>query len=518
MGDDLAALQARLDALKKESNSLDAELGAVTLGVATVRVPQEEAASRGYSSMLTMQGDVGGRKRAAVIRRAGTVGAACMAVLLVVTLASQDVAQPANGRAVLLGGDARASLSAVPQALEAVGHQLTEGERKLFAQDAKRLAADEAEHQNLERQRAAHLLKLITSTVDHNEKHQELEKHIASQVEEHRVELAMRRKVRRGMIRGTDGVVGHPQTVFKAEAGATQQLAPLSKPGDGLTGEIDQAFRRQLVDEHEKDAEQREQRESRFIQEREASQLARQSKERAVDDAREKYHHAREYVVMAKDALKDALAERDQKTEQVRAEGFISEKEALTQLAPIQNKVRQLLQEVVNAKSKWESAHKVLESAESIGTRPELYFPAVFSHPSGQQLALANKKASHLQQDGGFLPARDAAESASSAAAHAQKVSRQVSKTAQSSATQTNTLAAKPHSAQPYLLGGAHAMVQAARERLAIKAGLTDSIDTQKSITGPRTWHGADVMAPAPADMTNMMFKAPEQSLAGKPK
>ena len=60
-------------------------------------------------------------------------------------------------------------------------------------------------------------------------------------------------------------------------------------------------------------------------------------------------------------------------------------------------------------------------------------------------------------------------------------------------------------------------MVQAARKRLAIKAGLTGSIEAQKPVVGPRSWHGADNLAPAPADMTNMMFKAPVQALAGKP-
>ena len=113
---------------------------------------------------------------------------------------------------VLMGG--MASLSSVPQALKAVGPELTEGERKLFSNDAKRLAADEAMHEKLERERAAHLLKMITSTVSYNQQHVALEEHIAAEVKEHREELATMKQERRSMIRGTDGVIGHPQTVF----------------------------------------------------------------------------------------------------------------------------------------------------------------------------------------------------------------------------------------------------------------------------------------------------------------
>jgi len=321
------------------------------------------------------------------------------------------------------------------------------------------------------------------------------------------------------MIRGTDGVVGHPQTVF-AVAGATQQqLAP--GPKKGLTGEIDEAFRQHVMDQHAKNAERRQERESRFIREREASELARQSKERAVDDARERYHAARQVVIKAKDALKDALAARDRQTEKVRNEGFISEKEALAQLAPVQNKVKELLQGVETAKREWEAAHVVLENAESIGTRPELSFPAPFAHHAAQQLALAHKAPSNTEasssQPGGFLSASAATASASSAAADAQAVSTHVSTLASLRPRKqpAQQAAQGASAARPHLMGGAKAMVAAAKQRLAIKAGLTGGLERQAGAAkpGPRTWGGEDVVAPMPAGAAGM-FKAPTQALA----
>ena len=95
------------------------------------------------------------------------------------------------------------------------------------------------------------------------------------------------------MIRGTDGVVGHPHTVFAQAAGRTSILT--GRP-TSLTGEIDEAFRQQLMAQHAKNADRRQERESRFMRERQASELAQQSKDRAVDDARAQYHEARQLV------------------------------------------------------------------------------------------------------------------------------------------------------------------------------------------------------------------------------
>lgn len=251
------------------------------------------------------------------------------------------------------------------------------------------------------------------------------------------------------------------------------------------------------------------------MHERETAELARQSKERAVDDARENYHEARKHVVKAKEALKDALAERDQMTEKVRAEGFISEKEALAQLAPIQRKVKTLLQKVQKAKTKWEDAHAALEQAESIGTRPELSFPAPFEHHPVQQLALARKAATATHRHESLPQARAGAASATDAASGAQQH--------QSAATH----------AQPPLLSGAQAMVAAARHRLAAKAagssvshltgGLspTDIALEKQAGSRPRTHHGADNVVPMSQAIQQGglpgIFAAPEQTLAAKP-
>jgi len=528
--DDLAVLQARLAALKSESQGLDADIAssAAANNCGQLKADEEGAESRGYSSIGAPA--LPPRQRASVIRRAGAAGAVFLCVVLVCTL----VSQPFAGRDGLLGVQGRqgpASLASLPQALKAVGPELTVGERKLFANDATRLAEDEARHERLERERAGHLLKLIMSTVDHNEKHEVMQKHIMEQVQAHREALAMLKQERRSMIRGTDGVEGHPQTDSRAVGGV--QL-----PQKGLTGEIDEAFHQQLIDEHARDAESREQRESRFMREREAAGLARQSKERAVDDAREKYHNSREYVVKAKDALKDALAERDQKTEEVRREGFISEKEALTQLEPIQGKVKRLVQEVVVAKSQWEAAHSVLENAESIGTRPELSFPAPFTHHPVQQLALSRKSPAH-HESAGFLHARAAAAhsaaadtsflpaSAAAASASAAADAEQVSTLANANAQQQHAMtvgATSTTSTQPHLLGGAQAMVAAARHRLAVKAagGLTGGLARKdfKTVKGPRTYDGEDNVVAMPAGVPSMFSGAsgaPEEVLASKP-
>jgi hypothetical protein len=510
-------LQERLEALKRESSTLDAEIISIAAASEQGRVPARAQVEREADTHPTHRRycatgkqaveDAGGRKRAAVIRRASAAGAAFMAVVLVCTLASQ----PAPGaQHELLSGNLEA-------ALKAVSPQLTEGEKKLFANDARRLAEEEALHAKEDRQRAAHLLSVITSTVTHNEQHKALDMNIAKQVTAHRKELADMKMVRRTLIRGTDGVVGHPQTVFKSADGVTQELA--HAPREGLTKEIDEAFSQHLADEHAREAEGRKQRESRFMRERETAELARQSKERAVDDAREKYHDARKAVVKAKDALKDALADRDQMTEKVRAEGFISERQALAQLAPIQSKVKSLLQEVQTAKKNWEDAHAVLERAESIGTRPELSFPAPFQHHPVQQLALARKTIVH--QEGGLPTASAAAASASSAAVEAA--------TAASAQPKSAIGGSLPHASagpQPHLMSGAQAMVAAARHRLAAKAaghhltgGLSrrDFAREKQAGTQPRTHHGADNVVPIQQAEMPGIFVAPEQKLALKP-
>jgi len=524
----LATLQAQLAALKSESQELDADISAAADPgdgrMSYIYLPQLNAntagdtgeGSRHYGSSSrtpTPPAEHRGRQRGAVIRRVGMAGAAFMGVAFVCTLASQQTAGVSNS---LLGVAGLTSLAAVPRALKAVGSELTVGERKLFANDATRLADDEVRHQRLEQDRAEHLLKLITSTVDHNEKHDAMKKQIAAKIQAHREALALLKHERSTMIRGTNGkyAVGHPQTAHGVPLAA--QKAARKK---GLDGEIDEAFHQQLVDEHARDSESHEQREGRFMQEREAAQLAHQSKERAVDDARERYHDVREYVVKAKDALKDALAERDQTTEKVRREGFISPKEASAQLAPIQEKVQRLIQEVVVAKSQWEAAHAVLENAESIGTRPELSFPAPFTHHPVQQLALSRKSPKIANapalQSAGLLPA-------SAAAAAASAVAEQVSTLANANAQQQHamTLSAttsKQPSTQPHLLGGAQDMVAAARHRLAVKAGLTGGLTPKdlKTIKGPRTYGGEDNLVPVPAGIPSM-FSAPEEVLAAK--
>ena len=48
--------------------------------------------------------------------------------------------------------------------------------------------------------------------------------------------------------------------------------------------------------QHAKNADRRQERESRFMRERQASELAQQPKDRAVDDARAQYHEARQLV------------------------------------------------------------------------------------------------------------------------------------------------------------------------------------------------------------------------------
>merc|ERR1712216_985580 len=125
------------------------------------------------------------------------------------------------------------------------------------------------------------------------------------------------------------------------------------------------------------------QRESRFLHERQEAEMAREKREHTVDDARARYHEARAAVVKAKDALKDALAERDQETEKVRGEAFVTQKQAAEQLLPFDAKVKSLLHQVVTTKKEWETAHAALENAEAAGTRPELSFCALH----GQQRA-----------------------------------------------------------------------------------------------------------------------------------
>lgn len=509
---DVAALQRRLAALKGEARSLDAAISEIAHEAAAQRASSTLPAGchsqlmQTYSALEPMQGDVRGRKRTGEIRRAGAAGAAFMAVVLVCTLA---LPQPGRGGANELLGGAGAGLSGlsgVTEALRAVGPELTAGEQKLFSSDARRLQAEEALHQKLERERAEHLLKMITTAVRHNEKHAAMEKRIAQQVQEHRERRATVQQERRSMIRGTDGVVGHPHTVFAQAAGRTMSLTGKAM---SLTGEIDEAFRQQLMAQHAKNADRRQERESRFMRERQASELAQQSKDRAVDDARARYHEARQLVVKAKDALKDALAERDQQTEKVRSEGFISEKEALAQLAPVQDKVKQLVKSVEVAKRKWEAAQVMLQSAEAIGTRPELSFPAAFAHPAGQKLVLATKAATKKDESAPIALSASARKAAAEAALDdllksqsAQKISNHVSNLA----------------AQPHLVGGAKAMVKAAKHRLAIKAGLTGGLEHHAAgvTAGPQTWGGEDLVVPMPTGTPGMFKASTTQALAGR--
>jgi hypothetical protein len=501
---EFAALQRRLAALKGEARSLDAAIIEIAHEAAAQRASTLPAGSHSQLtptySALEMKREVG--KRAGAIRRAGVAGAAFMAVVLVCTLA---LPEPGRGGAnELLGGAGASGLSGVPEALRAVGPELTAGEQKLFASDARRLQAEEALHQKLERERAEHLLKMITSAVSHNEQHAAMEKRIAQQVQEHRERRATVQQERRSMIRGTDGVVGQPHAVFAPATGRTMSLTgrPMS-----LTGEIDEAFRQQLMAQHAKNADRRQERESRFMRERQASELAQQSKDRAVDDARARYHEARQLVVKAKDALKDALAERDQQTEKVRSEGFISEKEALAQLAPVQDKVKKLVKSVEAAKRNWEAAQVMLQSAESIGTRPELSFPAAFAHPAGQKLVLA--PASKKEESAPTVLSASARKAAAEAALDdllksqsAQKISKHVSNLA----------------APPRLVGGAKAMVKAAKHRLAIKAGLTGSLEHHAAgaTAGPHTWGGEDLVVPMPTGTPGIFKASTTQALAGR--
>jgi hypothetical protein len=197
--EDVATLQARLAALKGEARRLDDAIVETAHDAAAQRatraLPGGSHAQPTYSALEPIHGDVRGRKRAGAIRRAGAAGAAFMAVVLVCTLASPQLGQAPGGEAAELLGGAGAGLAGVPAALRAVGPELTAGEQKLFASDARRLQADEALHQKLERERAEHLLKMITSTVSHNEQHAALEKHIAQQVQEHREKLATVKQV-----------------------------------------------------------------------------------------------------------------------------------------------------------------------------------------------------------------------------------------------------------------------------------------------------------------------------------
>ena len=455
----------------------------------------------------TLPGDVRGRKRAGEIRRAGAAGAAFLAVVLVCTLASPQPGRSRGGANELLGGAGAglSGLSGLPEALRAVGPELTAGEQKLFASDARRLQAEEALHQKLERERAEHLLKMITSAVSHNEQHAAMEKRIAQQVQEHRERRATVQQERRSMIRGTDGVVGHPHTVFAQAAGRTSILT--GRP-TSLTGEIDEAFRQQLMAQHAKNADRRQERESRFMRERQASELAQQSKDRAVDDARAQYHEARQLVVKAKDALKDALSERDQQTEKVRSEGFISEKEALAQLAPVQDKVKQLVKSVEAAKRKWEAAQVMLQNAESIGTRPELSFPAAFARPAGQKLVNANEAESKKEQSAPTVLSASARKAAAEAALDDMLKSQSVQKMS----NHVSNLAAQPHA------GGAKAMVKAAKHRLAIKAGLAGSLERHAAgaTAGPQTWGGEDLVVPMPTGTPGMFKASTTQALAGR--
>ena len=471
VGEDISELQRRLENLKSESRSLDAE-------IASAAPP----AALNYSSMV--QAPVHLHNRGATIRRAGAVAVAFMAVVLIVTLVlpGQETGEELAGMDVLLGGDR------MQQALRAVEPELTEGERKLFANDAKQLSQVEAAHRRQERERASHLLRMITATVDHNEKHAALEKLIRETAKQHREGMKSYREDQH-KIRDNDRATGHRQQVFKAVNRAMQQLTTQGHEGPpikGLTGEIDHAFHQQVLNEQEEAQETQERKESRFMSAREAAKMARETKERAVHSARAMYHEARLEVIKAKDELKDALAQRDATTEKVRTEGFISEKEALAQLAPVQNKVNQLLQQVITAKSKWESARSELTSAESgADTRPQLSFPPLFQHSAAQQLVLTHKS-SAVEQRVGFLSARAAVKSAFSAAVHAQDELDEESLRAPHAHTTSGHVSHASTPALPVLKPLAqplhHRAVESARHRLAIKAGLTGSLEKMQVV------------------------------------
>jgi len=475
-GEDISELKERLEKLKSESRSLDAE-------IASAAPPPCGAAVLNYSSMV--QAPVHLHNRGAMIRRAGAVAVAFMAVVLIVTmvLPGQEIGEEQGGMDVLLGGDG------MQQALRAVEPELTEGERKLFANDAKQLSQVEAAHRRQERERASHLLRMITATVDHNEKHAALERLIREKAKQHREGMKSYREDQH-KIRDNDRATGHRQKNFKAVNRAMQQLTTQGHEGPpikGLTGEIDHAFHQQVLNEQEEAQEAQERKESRFMSAREAAKMARETKERAVDDARAMYHEARLGVIKAKDELKDALAQRDATTEKVRTEGFISEKEALAQLAPVQNKVNQLLQQVITAKSKWESARSELTSAESgADTRPQLSFPPLFQHSAAQQLVLTHKS-SAVEQRVGFLSARAAVKSAFSAAVHAQdELDEESLRAPHAHTTSGHVSHASSTPALPVLNPLAqllhHRAVESARHRLAIKAGLTGSLEKMQAV------------------------------------
>jgi hypothetical protein len=541
---DLAALEARHAALKGEPGALGEGI-AGSVPVAHSGSTRLAHGSRVdlYDSMEPKLDGARVRKRAVLIKRAIVMGVAFMATVLICTLTSQLVEQ---GHVVLFGG----SGGNLATTLKTVSPELTEGERKLFASDAKRLAAEEALHRKLDRDRAAHLLKMITDTVHHNEENTAMEEQMAAKAKEHREDLAARKQERNAFIRGVES----PGT-FKTLDPNTSQLSRMGPPVKGLTKQIDQAYHQQLVIKHEHDAMERKARLDRMTREHEEAEQARESHDDAVEDARKDYHEARAQVIKAKNALRDALAERDAETERIRGEAFISGKQALAQLAPIQHKVKQLLQEVVASKSEWEAAQSALESAEDIGTRPKLSFPAPFAKRRPvQQLATSHKLAASPAAAAApppparaFSGAHAAAEAAEHDGERATPAWMAIAKTAPAAAAVAASAeqalakakgrggveingptgdaasmhaAARVHAqAEGHGGGGAEAVRDAARRRLAAKKvvgqghghgkthvqehgeGLIGGLPASdlKADKGPRTFGGADHVVPAAA-------------------
>ena len=448
-----------------------------------------------YATVEAPLGEVRVSGRTRAIRRAGLAAAA----VLVCTLAAQ-LGQTHRQAAVLAGG----AVPSLAGALKAVGGELTPGERKLFGNDARRLAAEEALHAKLDRERAAHLLKMITTTAKHNAQNAAMEARWSSLAEHRREALADKKQARNLAAKGAS--LG--QQAFQTVDVVTQQPAREGPPKKGLTKELDQSFSQQLAARYAEHAESRAQRESRFLHERQEAEMARKRREHTVDDARARYHEARAAVVKAKDALKDALAERDQETEKVRGEAFVTQKQAAEQLLPFDAKVKSLLHQVVTTKKEWETAHAALENAEAAGTRPELSFPAPFTANSAhtkQQLA-ASRQA--------HQPAVAAVHAAAVASSHQVEPMSTAASTASSvSASATSAKALEGH-------------VSAARKRLAVKkagliGGLKEKELKKETVVGPRTYDGADTVVAAPAagvgGMTGMFgMKAPVQALAVK--